>query len=499
MNLTLDDNANDINYKEILDHLECPIYVTDANGVTRYVNLAYLAENPIVDRDKLIGRSVGDIIQEGKYFNQAITMRVLHEQREAIEVLSHHLLPDKSAFVSGRPIYDAKRGVKNVVSIMYVDSFFQRLNRHFDYPLRPLSSFVRPPVIGSAPLAASMPPVPLIGASEAMTTLKRLIMKVAPIDASVLITGESGTGKDVVATLLQQLSPRRDKPFVKINCAAIPANLLESELFGYEKGAFTGALARGKPGVFEQANGGTLFLDEIGDMPWEAQSKLLRVLQDKVVQRVGGMGTLQLDVRIIAATNADLQAQIRKGTFRKDLYYRLNLIPMQTPPLRQRRDDIPLLLDFYSRQFDKHYRRIIRFDDAGVARLAAYDWPGNVRELRNFLEYMYVCQDDNYVDMATINSWLRQNDVEPVPEAQPPVSMPAEDALLGWCRAQLRAGATLKTMLAQVESDVLRLAQAQHKTTYAIADRLGVAQPTVVRKLQAHGIGANRGVVGAVE
>ncbi|AUP76297.1 hypothetical protein CWS02_04295 [Enterobacter sp. EA-1] len=237
-----------------------------------------------------------------------------------------------------------------------------------------------------------MPPVPLIGASEAMTTLKRLIMKVAPIDASVLITGESGTGKDVVATLLQQLSPRRDKPFVKINCAAIPANLLESELFGYEKGAFTGALARGKPGVFEQANGGTLFLDEIGDMPWEAQSKLLRVLQDKVVQRVGGMGTLQLDVRIIAATNADLQGQIRKGTFRKDLYYRLNLIPMQTPPLRQRRDDIPLLLDFYSRQFDKHYRRIIRFDDAGVARLAAYDWPGNVRELRNFLEYMYVCR-----------------------------------------------------------------------------------------------------------
>jgi len=493
MNVTLD-NHSDINYKEILDHLECPIYVTDSHGVTRYVNLAYLAENPIVDREKLIGRSVGDIIKEGKYFNQAITMRVLHEQREAIEVLSHHLLPDKSAFVSGRPIYDAQHSVKNVVSIMYVDSFFQRLNRHFDYPLRPLSSFVRSSVSRTEPQSSPTPPVPLIGASEAMVKLKRLIIKVAPIDASVLITGESGTGKDVVATMLQQLSPRRDKPFVKINCAAIPATLLESELFGYEKGAFTGALARGKPGVFEQANGGTLFLDEIGEMSWEAQSKLLRVLQDKVVQRVGGMGTLQLDVRIIAATNVDLQEKIRKGTFRKDLYYRLNLIPMQTPALRHRRDDIPLLLDFYSREFDKHYKRIIRFDDAGIAQLAAYDWPGNVRELRNFLEYMYICHDDNFVDTATVNSWLAQNDTTPQQESLPATGLLGEDALNSWCRAQLQTGSTLKSILAQVERNVLRLAREQHKTTYSIAMRLGVAQPTIVRKLKAHDFKSDRAV-----
>jgi transcriptional regulator with GAF, ATPase, and Fis domain len=205
------------------------------------------------------------------------------------------------------------------------------------------------------------------------------IMRVAPTRATVLLAGESGVGKDMIARAIHQHSPRKDRPFVKINCTAIPENLMESELFGYEKGAFTGANIS-KPGKFEQANTGTVMLDEIGDVPASVQVKLLRILQEREFERLGSNKTQQTDVRVIAATNVDLRAALEQGTFREDLYYRLNVVPMNIPPLRERKDDIPYLVEHFAKKFNGE------ISEGAMERLVSYHWPGNVRELENVIE-----------------------------------------------------------------------------------------------------------------
>jgi DNA-binding NtrC family response regulator len=226
----------------------------------------------------------------------------------------------------------------------------------------------------------------IIGTSAAMRKVFDTIRQVAPTRASVLITGESGVGKELVADAIHELSPRKGKPLVKVHCAALAATLLESELFGHEKGAFTGAVGR-KRGRFELAHEGTLFLDEIGEIDQNVQIKILRVLQEKKFERVGGEETLEVDVRIVAATNRDLKAEIEKGTFREDLYYRLNVVNLHVPPLRERKDDIPLLATAFLKEFaEENGKPIEALDNRARAALYAYDWPGNVRELRNCLE-----------------------------------------------------------------------------------------------------------------
>jgi transcriptional regulator with GAF, ATPase, and Fis domain len=210
--------------------------------------------------------------------------------------------------------------------------------------------------------------------------------RVAPTDASVLVTGETGTGKELIARAVHSSSKRRDRPLIKVNCAALPAGLVESELFGHEKGAFSGAIAR-RQGRFELADGGTIFLDEIGELPAEAQVKLLRVLQEREFDRVGGAAPIRVDVRVIAATNRDLLQEVRDKRFREDLYYRLNVFPVRLPPLRERRDDIPLLVHFLLNKFAPRVGK--RLDGVGretMRRLLEYPWPGNVRELENVLE-----------------------------------------------------------------------------------------------------------------
>ncbi|MDO3377037.1 sigma-54-dependent transcriptional regulator [Geoalkalibacter halelectricus] len=226
----------------------------------------------------------------------------------------------------------------------------------------------------------------IIGQSKPMQEVYKILGKVAPSDVTILITGESGTGKELVARAIHYNSPRLGKPFLALNCAAIPRELLESELFGFEKGAFTGASER-KIGKFEQANGGTLFLDEIGDMPLDLQAKLLRVLQEKEITRTGGSSTIAIDVRIVAATNQNLKDKVRAREFREDLFYRLNVVPIALPPLRERRDDIPLLVDY----FVENAREKIGTSAMGCTAeaqqlLSAYNWPGNVRELENTIQ-----------------------------------------------------------------------------------------------------------------
>ncbi|MFZ5951689.1 MAG: sigma-54-dependent transcriptional regulator [Candidatus Rifleibacteriota bacterium] len=235
----------------------------------------------------------------------------------------------------------------------------------------------------------------IIGASEGMQSVYDLISRVGPADVTVLITGESGTGKELVANAIHSLSPRKNSPFIRVNCAALPENLIESELFGYEKGAFTGAINR-KLGKFEIAHQGTIFLDEIGEMSPATQTKVLRILQEREFERLGGNHTISVDTRVITATNRDLQTEITQGKFREDLFYRLNVINIHLPPLRERLSDISLLVEAFARKFcEKFSKKYERFSDDFMGRLMQYSWPGNVRELQNLIERVIILEDES--------------------------------------------------------------------------------------------------------
>jgi transcriptional regulator with PAS, ATPase and Fis domain len=247
----------------------------------------------------------------------------------------------------------------------------------------------------------------LIGQHPLIQKIHALIRKVTATDATVLVMGESGTGKELVARATHQLSPRADKPFIPVNCGAIPAELLESEIFGHERGAFTGAIGA-RAGMFQLANGGTIFLDEVGEMSPRLQVKLLRVLQDREVRPVGADRTLKVDVRVLAATNKDLQQEVDRGTFREDLFYRLQVIPIVMPPLRERRSDIPLLIAHF---LEKHNRKRpdhpAQITDDSMVHLWEYDWPGNVRELENLVERMVILSEDGWIRVDNLPSNIR--------------------------------------------------------------------------------------------
>lgn len=260
----------------------------------------------------------------------------------------------------------------------------------------------------------------IIGQSTSLVEVFKVLGKVAPTDSTVLVTGESGTGKELLVRALHSNSSRHDKPFVPINCGAIPKELLESELFGHEKGAFTHAI-RSRPGRFEVADGGTIFLDEIGEMDLSLQVKILRVLQEKEIERVGGSGCKKVDVRIVAATNRDLEAEVAAGRFREDLYYRLNVIPLHLPPLRERGGDVLVLAKYFLNHFCSKKKRPVLTLSADTRRvLAAYAWPGNVRELENFMERLSILVDDDIVHPDDLPRKILDHvgDIAELPEVQ---------------------------------------------------------------------------------
>ncbi|HHQ4556317.1 sigma-54 dependent transcriptional regulator [Aeromonas hydrophila] len=341
----------------------------------------------------------------------------------------------------------------------------------------------------------------LVGKGKGIQEVRRLISQVAETDANVLILGESGTGKEVVARAIHELSGRSQGPFVPINCGAIPAELLESELFGHEKGAFTGAIAA-RRGRFELAQGGTLFLDEIGDMPLPMQVKLLRVLQERLFDRVGGGKPIQADVRIIAATHRDLEAMIRTQGFREDLYYRLNVFPIETPPLRERADDIPLLLQELLNRHAELHQGMIRLTQRAMESLMQYPWPGNVRELSNLLERLLILYPQQIVDVADLPSRYRLLPCEPRDERL--TEMDERDALaavfqdppeLDLPASHARAmqlpeeGVNLKEMLADLEVELIRQAlESQDGVVARAADLLGMRRTTLVEKMKKYGM-----------
>ena len=323
-----------------------------------------------------------------------------------------------------------------------------------------------------------------IGSSAASQAVRDLVVQVAPADATVLITGESGTGKEVVARLLHEQSDRNGE-FVAVNCGAIPDDLLESELFGHERGAFTGATATRK-GRLEQADGGTLFLDEIGDMPLSMQVKLLRVLQERVVERVGGVRGIPVNVRVVAATHRNLEERIAAHQFREDLYYRLNVVEMHLSPLRERPDDIvPLLGEMVTRCRNRH-GIVVRFSEDALERLVAYHWPGNVRELANLVERLVVSKPHATVyavDLPTEISGMEPTASLEVAGIEGPLGRPLCDTRLP------EEGISLREHIEQVERELIMEALAMAEGVVAKAAKLlGVQRTTLVEKIRRHGL-----------
>jgi len=310
----------------------------------------------------------------------------------------------------------------------------------------------------------------VVGSSPRMQQVFKVVSQVAPSRATVLLTGESGTGKELVAAAIHHRSPRAGGPFVRLHCAALAESLLESELFGHEKGAFTGADRR-REGRFEQANGGTLFLDEIGEISPSTQVKLLRVLQEHEFERVGGNETIQVDTRVIAATNRDLRAMVAEGSFREDLYYRLNVINIALPSLRERSSDIPALATHFLRRFAaENGKKVERISDAALARLVGYSWPGNVRELENVIERAVVLAENGVVEPAHLPT-----EVLPAPVGGEPV-------IPGASMAAIERYAILSTL------------EAQGGSTSRAADVLGISVRKIQYKLQEYGSAPKSGV-----
>lgn len=308
-----------------------------------------------------------------------------------------------------------------------------------------------------------------IAQSLEMKRLIETVEQVAKVDVTVLLTGESGVGKEEIAKLIQKASSRADQPFIKVNCGAIPETLMESELFGYEGGAFTGALKKGKAGLFEQANNGTLFLDEIGEIPNRLQVKLLRVLQEMEITRVGSATPTKIDVRVIAATNRDLQELVLEGSFREDLFYRLNVIPISIPPLRRRVEDIPLLIDMYSKKFTAKYGKHLRFSKKAIQVLTSYQWPGNVRELVNIIERIFVTATNFEVKEQDVLSLFGKTEEQKTDVNK---SIIVNKVL------------PLKEAVEELERELIYKAALSEKSYRGIARALEVNPSTIVRKVK---------------
>ena len=408
-----------IDYQIVVDNLDDNILIANEDEEILYVNPAYERHSGI-DREHLIGRKVSDLLKSKKYFTVATVPDVI-KRKEKVMKLSNMSTQKKPGIVVGVPIFDSNHNLQYVVASNRGLSTFVDLRDNFNDFITMLDNIRKDnDAVHMYENSSNIPSEhTMIGEGAGMQRIKHFIQNVSSTDATVLITGESGCGKELIADAIYKNSKRANMPFIKINCSSIPAQLLESELFGYEKGAFSGANSQGKKGLFEAANKGTLLLDEIGDMPLDLQAKLLRAIQSSEITRVGGTRPIKLDIRLIAATNCNLKEKIKEGTFRSDLYYRLHVIPISVPPLRERKEDIPLLCEHYLKIFSERYGRCIHLTPENYEVLTSYSWPGNIRELRNIMDYLVVCCSDmeqiqtsflyGIFDMDTSNAYVELN------------------------------------------------------------------------------------------
>jgi TyrR family helix-turn-helix protein/PAS domain S-box-containing protein len=439
------------------------IYVTDSQGVTLRVNKVF-EENSGVTVDRVLGRNVADLEREG-LFKPSVAKLVL-DQKTKITVLQEYQ-NGKKVLVTGTPVFEKNGTICRVIintrdtlklNVMKAD--LEEMERQKDRYLQELLH-----------LQEDVNAKHIIAQSKQMKQLLGVARKVAEVDTVVLLLGETGVGKGLIARYIHDNSPRAKNIFVTINCGAIPENLLESELFGYEPGAFTGAGRKGKSGRVELADKGTLFLDEIGDLPPALQVKLLHVIQEGTFTRVGGTKELKLDVHLLAATNKSLKKMVDEGTFREDLYYRLNVIPLEIPPLRQRPEDIGPLAGKFLDKFNQKYRKTKQLSDTALVFLQNYHWPGNVRELENLIERLVIVIGDDVVEPCHLPETIKMTNLKQFEKGKNNLGSQPLEALKG-----------------EVEKQILEKLYAQFGNTYKIAGLLKINQSTVVRKLKKYGI-----------
>ena len=457
------DNFSDKFYKLMVEYLGEEIFVSDACGNVMFINQA--SSNTIgLPREDIIGKNVAELESEG-HFHPSCTLEVIR-QRKTVNMLQY-LKNGDVVLATGVPVFDKKSGSLDMIisTSKDVDAINKLLNKVEKQEREILE---KESEIGNLRMEL-FSKVGFVSADDISQMLKNIIIKVAPIDVTVLVEGETGVGKEVVVRSIHQFSERKDKPLIKINCGLIPGNLMEAELFGYEKGAFTGADQAGKRGKVELANQGTLFLDEIGELPLDMQVKLLEFLQDSTYTRVGGTKNVKVDTRIIAATNRNLQKMCDDGSFRKDLYYRLNIMPLKVSPLRERVNDIEILAKHFIESCNNKYSEYKVFEEGAFAFLEKHNWPGNVRELKHAIERAYIMSENSVITIKELKESVFGN-VEA--RVQNPVNC---DEIV-----------PLKVAKREIERQLLMKACEKYDTTYKIADALEIDQSTVVKLLKKH-------------
>ncbi|WP_235062595.1 sigma-54 interaction domain-containing protein [Thalassobacillus devorans] len=434
------------------------IYITDNKGVTLKTNDA-IERITGIPKEYYIGKTVDKLMKRGILKN-SVTPKVL-KQRRTVSVVQNNY-QNKETLITGSPVMNEKGDIEKVITnirdLSELNNLLDELNAvqkrsdEYERELKKLKGYSNQGIIIE---------------SQTMTELYEMADRIADFDATVLILGETGVGKDVLARYIYRSGKRAEKgEFIKVNCGAIPPELLESELFGYEGGAFTGATKKGKPGMFELADNGVIFLDEIGELPLKMQVKLLQVIQDGMVQRVGATKSKKVDVRIIAATNRNLREMIKEGTFREDLFYRLNVIPFTIPPLRERRDDILALLQFFLDKINNKYGLDKVLTDELKGFLYDWEWEGNVREMANLMERLVLTTSSSKISIEHLPPEYRNDEQDMQINDIIPLNQAAELA----------------------EKQVISLAVQRYKSTYQIAEALQTSQPTIVRKMKKYRI-----------
>ena len=431
--------------------------LSDANGTILQVSETY-EKNFGFAHGSIVGKSAYDLEAEG-IFSPCITAEIIRTKKKVIttQTINH---THKNVMTVGIPLFDAEGNLKyavcfNTVSMEQINT----IHRNFQQMQESLSHYSQE----IAELRTRATSTSMVFKSTSMQRLWTLMQNTANTKANILITGETGVGKSAIAKTIHKMSNRANGPFIEVNCAVLHENLIESELFGYEKGAFTGASSSGKIGKIELANHGTLFLDEIGELPPHIQSKLLQLIQEKTIERLSGTRKIELDFRLIVATNRNLEEEVQRGLFRSDLFYRLNVIRIHIPPLRLRKEDIfPLAHQFLAR-FCREYGKNLTFSPRFLAFLEQYEWPGNVRQLENLIERLVITVQDPIIDVTALP-------LEYTGDAVPPAELLAQ------------AG-TLSERMDAYEAQIIRDSYHRCGTTVAVAKELGISQATAARKI----------------
>ena len=469
-------------FETMLDNLDDGVFILDDKGNYVYVNSSYI-KIAGTSKKKLLSLNVFNMVKDGQ-IDRCIAEIVYREKRKIkmLQDVNNFSNQKFQQIVTSTPIFDSKGNVKNILSI--AKPIYAINNEYRDAILNAQTMKVNLSEDSSAGPHFIPQEQQIVAESPQMKELLSIAATIAAVDSAIIISGESGTGKEVIAHYIHEKSARSQNKLVEINCASFPENLLEAELFGYERGAFTGALTTGKKGIIEEADKGTLFLDEINSLPLNLQGKLLRVLETKMVQRIGSTKEKYVDFRLLTATNVDLKSMVDQGTFRADLYYRLNVVPIIIPPLRERKEDIVPLTVFYLKKFGDQYGRAKSFSQDVIKVLLQYSWPGNVRELKNFVERMVVMSHQDVYEITQISENMLFGNIEPLTleqeKEQPGEILPPLDKKSHF----LEPGKPfpLRQYLDQIEQTILKEALEEYGSTHKAAKALGISQSGVIRR-----------------